>query len=568
LKRPTHLVYAVDEPPPWPERIALAAQHVFVLSVGWVFVIIAVSLAGGTTEQAGSVIRWTMIVSGIATLLQARVRGPVGSGYLCPSSAGPAFLSASVAAGSSGGLPLVFGMTLVSGALETLFSRVVGRLRALFPPEVTGLVVTMVGIELIALGAPRFVGGAAGGRDAPDPRVFVVALLTLAAMIVPTVWGRGKLRLYPALYGLVVGYALAFASGLLSAAQVRDALREPWVSLPDRAAPGWAFDAALVVPFLIAGLVSALKAVGDLTLCQKINDADWKRTDMKSVGGGLLSGGIANLLAGALGGFGLSTFSSNVGLSAATGATSRAIALPCGLIVIALAFFPRLAAAFALMPAPVMGAVLVYVACYMIIGGLQVITSRMLDARKTFVVGVSLFFGLSAEMVPGIYAGVPAMLRPLVATSLALTTVLAVVLNWLFRLGIARRASLVLEPGDDAGKLFAFLESQGAAWGARPDVIRHVAAAVNECYEIAVGSGLTSGPVTVTAKFDEFSLDVDVSYDGRLMLFSTLQPSKSEVVRDPSGVVRLAGFLVQQLATRVTSSEKNGRTRVMLHFEH
>jgi hypothetical protein len=113
----------------------------------------------------------------------------------------------------------------------------------------------------------------------------------------------------------------------------------------------------------------------------------------------------------------------------------------------------------------------------------------MLDARKTFVVGVALFFGLSVEMVPGLYADLPLVLKPMVETSLALTTLLAVVLNLLFRIGIAKRAELELRKGDDPERIFAFMERNGGAWGARPDVIRQAAIAINECYEIISGPG-------------------------------------------------------------------------------
>jgi NCS2 family nucleobase:cation symporter-2 len=565
--RPPALIYAVGDRQPWVQRIVLAVQHVFVLSSGWILVVLAVTAAGGTAEQVSQVLRMSMIASGVGTILQARARGAVGSGYLCPMSPGPAYLSASVAAQSAGGLPLVFGLTIVAGLFEALLSRGIRRLRALFPPEVTGLVVSMVGIELVALGAPRFIG--VGPADAePDARTFGVAVITLAVMIAPTVWARGRLRLYPLLAGLVVGYAAAFVSGILSASALHQALGVPWMSIPRRAAPGWTWSAVLVVPFLIASLVSSLKAVGDLTLCQKINDADWKRTDMKSVSGGLLAGSIASTIAGLFGGIGQSTFSSNVGLSAASGATSRAIALPCGLLVVSLAFFPKLAAVFALMPPPVMGAVLVYVACYMIIGGLQVMTSRMLDARRTFVIGVSLFFGLSTQMVPGMYAGVPFAIRPLVTTSLAFTTVLAVALNLVLRIGIARRAALVLQRGDDPERIFAFMEAQGAAWGARPEVIRQAASAINECYEIAVGARLADGPIAVAARFDEFNLDVELTYEGRPMVFDPRPPSTSEVMKHPAGAVRLAGFMVRQMANRLQTSEQDGRCRVLLHFDH
>ena len=235
----------------------------------------------------------------------------------------------------------------------------------------------------MALGCPGFSGFRDGGAGLQGTAT-AVATVTLAAMIGPTVWGKGKLKLYPVLIGLAVGYLFAYFFGVFQTERLQEMLAAPMISLPRKVHTGWSFDLALLPAFLIASLASTLKSVGDLTLCQKINDADWKRTDMQSVSGGIFAGAIGTGLSGLLGGIGQSTFSSNVGLSLATGATSRSIAVPCGILMILLAFLPKLAAFFAVMPDPVMGAILIYVACYMILAGIQVITSRMLDARRDF----------------------------------------------------------------------------------------------------------------------------------------------------------------------------------------
>ena len=113
------------------------------------------------------------------------------------------YLSASILAGKIGGLPLIFGLTAAAGIFEGVLSRLLQYLRVLFPPEVTGLVVSMVGIELVGLGCPRFLGYAGGQID---KRATLIACLTLAAMIGPTVWGKGRLRLYPIVLGLATGY--------------------------------------------------------------------------------------------------------------------------------------------------------------------------------------------------------------------------------------------------------------------------------------------------------------------------------------------------------------------------
>jgi xanthine permease XanP len=567
-KRPPNLTYGVEDKPPLGTSILLGVQHVFVISVGWVFVIVIVTGMGGTQAQAEQVIQFSMLASGVATILQARSNSTLGSGYLCPISCGPAYISASILAGKTGGFPLIFGMTATSGLFEALLSRIMQRLRALFPPEVTGLVVSMVGLELIHLAVPRFVG-----FDTSDPRMdsrsIMVALLTLAAMIGPSVWSKGKLKLYPVLLGMVIGYLSAYAAGLLGETLLNRTMAAPLISLPQRTDPGWLFSAALLPAFLIASLASTLKSVGDLTLCQKINDLDWKRTEMKSVSGGILAGSIGTMLAGLLGGAGQSTFSSNVGLSIATGATSRHIALPCGGILIALAFFPKLASLFSIMPAPVMGAIMVYVACFMILGGIQVITSRMLDTRRTLVVGIALIFGLSVEVVPGLYHDVPTGLSALFGSSLSLATLMVISLNLLFRIGVKTHVELMLAPEDLASeKIFAFMEIQGGSWGARKEVINRATSAMNEFIEGVRALELAKGDINIAASFDELNLDIDIRYRGTLMEFPVKRPSEADLLLDDNAVAGLAGFLVRNYADRIQSSSTDETCRVQLHFDH
>ena len=565
-RKPANLIYDVDEVPPLSLRMVLAVQHVFVTSVGWIFVVVMINAIGGTAEQAGAIMRVSMVASGLATILQARVRGPIGSGYLCPFSCGPAYLGASILAGKTGGLPLVFGLTTLSGVFESVMSRLITRLRVLFPPEVTGLVVAMVGIGLIGLACPRFVGAqSAVGQG----RSLLVAFTTLAVMVGPTVWSKGKLRLFPILLGLLAGYAVSAGLGILNPQQFQFVRTAPLMSLPGRVpGGGWAVSWGLVIPFLIASVSSILKTVGDLTLCEKINDADWKRTEMKPVSGGILAGALCTTAAGIGGGLGQSTFSSNVGLSMATGATSRSIALPIGAILILLAFFPKLSAFFAAIPQPVMGAVLVYVACFMILGGMQVVTSRMLDARKTFVIGIALVFGLSVEMVPGLYRGVPLIIQPLFASSLSLSTVLVVLLNLLMRIGISRSRTVEMFPATDTiESVTRFMEEQGATWGMRREVALNAAEAIYECLVNIGQLGVTS-PVRVTTRFDELSLNVVLRYQGPEVTLALIPPSAEELVSDPTALKRLSGFLIQQAADKVSVASVNENTHIRLHFDH
>src|SRR5262249_7806262 len=156
-----------------------------------------------------SLIRMSMIASGIATILQSMQNG-LGSGYFCPASCSLTYLAPSILAGRAGGFPLIFGMTMFSGVFTGVLSRFIRRLRNLFPPDVTGLIVAVVGIQLVTLGVPRFLGYISRGAR-PAPGSAWVGLITLAVMIAPTIWAKGRLRMYPILLGIFVGFVASLA---------------------------------------------------------------------------------------------------------------------------------------------------------------------------------------------------------------------------------------------------------------------------------------------------------------------------------------------------------------------
>jgi len=566
--KPANLIYDVDESPGIGALVLLGIQHIFLIAIAFVFPVLVIDAIGGTGHDARHLISMAMLVSGIATILQGLNKGPIGSGYLCPLLNGPAFLSASILAGKAGGLPLIFGMTLIAGAFEALFSRVAARMRAFFPAEVTGTIVTMVGIEVIPFAMKRFVGLDAA-HTAPDPTESAIALVTLAAMIGLTVWGKGKIRLYSVLIGMMIGYALAFFLGVLGPEHFRQFGLAPWFSWPAPGSYGISFSAVLIIPFVVAALSSALKTMGDLTTCQKINDADWKRPDMKSISRGVLACATGNLLSGLTGALGQSPSSSNIGLSIASGATSRTIAYATGGLLIALAFMPKIAMIFVIMPTPVMGASLVFAVSFMVIAGIQIMLSRMIDSRKTFVIGTSIVFGLSVDFIPGLYVGLPGMISPFFQSSLSLATLCAIILNLFMRIGIARTAHLELIPNvDSSDKVFTFMQKQGSLWGALPDVISRAASAINETLEAAETTGSAKGPLQVDVSFDEFNLDVEITYRGTWMVITDIKPSEEEIMISPEGIAKLSLFLVHENADRVESHEKNGFCHIKLHYIH
>lgn len=570
VRKPANLLYGVNDRPPLPVTFALGVQHVFILFISLIFPALIVNMLGDTIDPhtARSFVSLSMIAAGISTILQSLRFKSFGSGYLCPAVCGPSYFAASAAAATLGGLPLLFGMTAFAGAIEVALSRVMKKLRFMFPPEVMGLVVALVGIVIIPLSINNFFG-ISGADTVSTGTEVTVGVITLATMIGINVWTKGKMRLYSIIIGMAVGYMVSFILGIMPQSSIDKIGAAEWFSIPYINNMRWSFDISMAVPFVVATICSTFKTVGDLGTCQKINDTDWRRADMQNVSSGILVDGLGGVIPGIIGAFGQSTSSSNVGLSLATGATSRVIAYVTGGIIIVLAFFPRLSALFIIMPAPVMGATLIFSISFMIIAGLQIIMTRMLDLRRTFVLGLGLIFGLSADLAPQLYASVHPWIKPIFSSSLALGSVTVIVMNLIMRIDISNRSHIDLYPGKQSSEdVFDFVEKQGGSWGARPEVVEKAAAALNEVLESVTALDLTNGPLQVEMKFDELSLDIDVIWNGEPLQFTNKMPTPEELLENDESIGMISSFLISRTVDKLSSSSKDGISRVQLHFEH
>src|SRR5262249_10398960 len=146
----------------------------------------------------------------------------------------------------------------------------------------------------------------------------------------------------------------------------------------------------------------------------------------------------------------------------------------------------------------------------LMLGGLQVMTARMLDSRRIFAVGIALVFGLSVEIAPELYRGVPELIRPVFASSTALATVIAVALSLLFRLGLSKQGVIELNfHKNNLDDISRFMDEHGAAWGMRREVISRATDAVYEFVTNAGNLKLRTPGIVVSAQFDEFRLDVE-----------------------------------------------------------
>ena len=567
-KRPKDLVYGVDDVPPPLIVLFVGMQHVSLVRIQLIYPLFVIQMAALPTASSVNLLGLALLALGVAAILQSLPRGPVGSGFLCPAGHTGIFLEPSLAALKLGGLPLVFGMTIFAGAIQSALAPALRRIRPLLPPEIGGLVVFFVGTSVAAIGCRYLLG--VGAKDPVGQEYWIVGVVTLATTVGLNVWGKGQARVFCAMMGIIVGYVAAMVTGLLPVEAFRDLADLPLVAVPLFAHPGWSLSPAMIPPFFVAAIAITLKAVGDITACQRLNDAAWVRPDFGSISRGTLANGLGNMFAGLVGSLGLTPSTASIGLQSATAVSSRVIGFAVGGILIALAFLPSITGTLILMPRPVMGASLLFSACFVLISGLQAITSRMLDARRTLVIGLAIASAIAAEIIPGFATDIPPAVEPIVSSSIVLGTVSALLLNALFRIGQRQRVTLPLDPAapDAAAKIDEFFDTAGRQWGARPDVMVRVAFGIMQAVETIAEHCDPQGPVVVEAHFDEFNLDVKITYHGAPLELPDRRPSDREIIETDAGYRQLAGFMLRRNADRIRTSVKDGASVLEFHFEH
>ncbi len=429
--------YSVNEVPPIGHLLLSAFQHVLIMVVAIGIPIIFSGQLNETPEFTASLVTFSMLASGIGSIIQALRLPYLGSGYLCPNLCGPSYLSLSLSAAWIGGLPLMRGITIVAGLIEMFLAPVIQKLKNVFPIYIVGLVVMLVGISIIQISVTSFFGLTFQGDALRNIDIFIGAV-SLFIMVFCNLWGKGFIKIYCLIIGIFSGWVLAL---ILTPEYWQNLIlikNNSLFALPQFSTllQPISFHFNLMIPLIVIAIGSTLKTFGNLLAAQKMSEPELNEVNFVPIRNGIIADGLSTTLAGLLGSMAVDTSSSNIGLAGATKVLSRWIGVVAGAIFIVLAFFPMLTNALSHIPKPVLGASLIFSGCFMICAGLIQMFEEKWDQRKTFVVGIALFFGLSTAFLPSLYARAPKLIQTFFTDPLPTTTILAVILNQIFNLDI------------------------------------------------------------------------------------------------------------------------------------
>ncbi|MER0237003.1 nucleobase:cation symporter-2 family protein [Fulvimarina sp. MAC8] len=430
------LIYTLeDKPTPGPATLA-AFQHILAAIVG---IVTPSIIIGGVLELGAEIpylIAMSLFVSGVATFIQCRRIGPIGSGLLSLQGTSFAFLGAILAAGFAvkgrGGGPedilaMIFGLCLVGCLVEIVLSQFIGKLGKIITPTVTGIVITVIGLSLIKVGFTDFAGGANAGDTLGAPINLLLGFIVVVMILVLTFQKNPMVRISAIMLGLVGGFVIAALLGQVDFSRFGTG---PFVALPIPFRYGIDFDLGLFLPIAFIYLITAIETTGDLTANSVISGEPVKGSlYLSRIKGGVLADGVNSAIAAIFNTFPNTTFSQNNGVIQMTGVASRHVGLYVAAILVVLGFLPVIGSAFLLVPKPVLGGATLVLFGTIAVAGIRILATQEIDRRKVYIMAISFGLGLGVTLVPDATQQLPDFIRQVFATPITLSGLSAILLS-------------------------------------------------------------------------------------------------------------------------------------------
>ena len=463
------LRFTVDEHPPHGLALMLGLQTVALILTGIILLPIIVLTAAGRPEGIAWAVFAALLVSGLATMLQARPVGAFGSGYPLYMGTSGAFLAVCTSAAALGGLPLLASLVIVSAAVQFFFAARLSLFRRIVTPTVGGAVVLLIAVNVFPL-CTDMLGRTPAGVDPSSLAAPAAALAAFVTIVAVSLYASGALQLWAPLLGVLAGCLAAAPLGLLDWSPVADAA---WFGLP---AAGWPgidlnFDArffGLLPSFVIVTVIGAIETYGDAIAIQRVSHRDAPPVNFKAVQGAVNADGVGNLLAGLAGTLPNTTYATSISVADLTGVAARRVALYGGLIIVAVAFLPKVSALLRVVPDPVAGAYLLILIVLLFRQGLRLVTTGGLSYEKGLIVCLSFWLGIGFQNGQIFPDHLPAWSVGLLDNGMTAGGLVAIVLTFL--VSLRHRAGRERLPPSAAAitKLRGILDDAAAAAGWDP----------------------------------------------------------------------------------------------------
>ena len=407
--------------------------------------IIIANAAGLPQDMRVLLIQSSLVVSAISTLIQVYPIGgkkwPIRLGAGLPVILGISFAylpSMQAIVESTGSIGAIAGAMIAGGIVAIIVGLMVDKIRKFFPPVITGTVVFTIGLSLYPTAVNYMAGGTANTyelvvetKGLSEALVYgswqnwLIAALTLTVVMILNHRAKGIARLASILLGMLFGYAVALAFGMVDFSDVGSAA---WFSLPRPLHFGISFDAASCIAIGLLFAINSIQAIGDFT-ATTVGGLSRQPTDQE-LQGGIIAYGASNILAALMGGLPTATYSQNVGIVTTNRVVNRTVFAMAGGFLLLAGVSPKFAALLTTIPQCVLGGATITVFSTIAMTGMKLIASQELTARNTTIVGLSAALGVGISQASAALSQFPESVTMIFGKSpVVIATLMAVLLN-------------------------------------------------------------------------------------------------------------------------------------------
>jgi len=453
------IVYGLNDKPPLGESMFAALQHLLAIIVGIMTPpLIIANVLGFSPAMKSYLISMALFVSGLATFIQARRIGPVGSGLLSIQGTSFAFLgtiiSIGFAAKNAGAtdqevLCTILGVCFCGSFIEMVFSRFIPLLGKVITPLVSGIVVTLIGLSLIKVGIIDFGGGKWLLDNKPElfgsPQNLFLGFLVLVTIIILNRSSNKYIRMSAIVAGLVIGYIVAAAMGKVNFARLAeiDMLAPP---IPFKYG-FFKFTLAGFIPIALLYLITTVESIGDLTATSLVSKQPIRGEQyFKTISGGVLGDGVNSALAAIFNSFPNTTFSQNNGVIQLTGVASRYVGYFIALLLVIVGVFPVVGGLFSIIPNSVLGGATILMFGTVAAAGIKIIATNVINRRGMIIMAISLGLGLGVIFVPQVLSHFPKLAQAIFGSAITTGGLTAILLNIILPRGGTMQADVPDNP--------------------------------------------------------------------------------------------------------------------------
>ncbi|EHB9654306.1 xanthine/proton symporter XanP [Salmonella enterica] len=435
----SELIYRLEDRPPLPQTLFAACQHLLAMFVAVITPALLICQALGLPAQdTQHIISMSLFASGVASIIQIKAWGPVGSGLLSIQGTSFNFVAPLIMGGTAlktGGadvptmMAALFGTLMLASCTEMVLSRILHLARRIITPLVSGVVVMIIGLSLIQVGLTS-IGGYAAMSDNTfgAPKNLLLAGVVLAIIILLNRQRNPYLRVASLVIAMAAGYLLAWFMGMLP--ENNAPVSQDILMVPTPLYYGLGIDWNLLLPLMLVFMITSLETIGDITATSDVSEQPVSGPlYMKRLKGGVLANGLNSFVSAVFNTFPNSCFGQNNGVIQLTGVASRYVGFVVALMLIVLGLFPAVSGFVQHIPEPVLGGATLVMFGTIAASGVRIVSREPLNRRAILIIALSLAVGLGVSQQPQILQFAPEWVKNLLSSGIAAGGITAIVLN-------------------------------------------------------------------------------------------------------------------------------------------